>query len=96
MTDVFHHYFNALWADGKASQLVSKLLRLLIAIQEEIRIAVDTWSQSLLPAHFEAISLCWNELLSKAPIAERVKLVSFLVQLHPHFPTWRGKSHTFS
>lgn len=53
---------------------------------------VDTWSQSLLPAHFEAISLCWNESLAKAPIAERVKLVSFLVQLHSHFPTWRGNS----
>ena len=53
--------------------------------------AVDSWSQALLPAHFEAISLCWDESLAKAPIAERVKLVSFLVQLHPHFPSWKGE-----
>ncbi|THG99764.1 hypothetical protein EW026_g2637 [Hermanssonia centrifuga] len=57
--------------------------------QEEIRTAVDTWSQTLLPAHFEAIARCWNEALSKSPISERVKLVSFLSQLRSHFPAWR-------
>lgn len=51
--------------------------------------AVYAWSQSLLLAHLEVISLCWNEYLAKAPIADRVRLVSFLVQLHPHFPTWK-------
>jgi len=60
--------------------------------QEEIRLAVDTWSQALLPAHLEAISLCWNEALTTAPIAGRVKLVAFLIQLHPHFPAWKGMS----
>lgn len=60
--------------------------------QEENRLAVDTWSQTLLPAHLEAISECWNESLTKAPIADRAKLVSFLIQLHPHFPDWKCMS----
>ena len=58
-------------------------------LQEEIRVAVDAFSSTLLPAHFEAISLCWSEAISKAPIGERVKLVAFLIQLHPHFPQWK-------
>ena len=29
--------------------------------------------------------------MANAPIRERVNLVSFLVQLHPHFPHWRGE-----
>lgn len=62
-----------------------------LSIQEEIRLTVGTWSQTLLPAHHEAITLCWNEALNKAPIAERSRLVHFLLQLRPHFPFWRGK-----
>ena len=42
-----------------------------------------------MPAHLEAISRCWDEYLLKATYGERVKLVNFLIQLHPHFPTWR-------
>lgn len=53
---------------------------------------MDTWSQTLLPAHFNVISTCWNETLSKAPIAERIRLVAFLIQLLPHFPKWSGKN----
>lgn len=60
-------------------------------LQEEIRLAVDTWSQTLLPAHFAAISACWNETLSKAPTVERIMLIAFLIQLLPHFPKWSGK-----
>ncbi|KAL1728748.1 hypothetical protein FB107DRAFT_177155, partial [Schizophyllum commune] len=71
--DVFEHFFTRMWADP----------------QEEIRVAVDAFSSTLLPAHFEAISLCWSEAISKAPIGERVKLVAFLIQLHPHFPQWK-------
>ena len=47
-------------------------------------------SAALLPAHLEVISQCWDESLSKAPIAERVRLISFLIQLRPHFPSWKG------
>lgn len=57
--------------------------------QEEIRVVADTFASSLLPAHLDAISLCWTESLAISPIAERVKLVSFLIQLRPHFPTWQ-------
>lgn len=52
---------------------------------------MDTSSATLLPAHLEAITLCWNEALAKAPVAERLRLVSFLIQLRPHFPSWRSK-----
>ncbi|TFY77906.1 hypothetical protein EWM64_g6106 [Hericium alpestre] len=73
---VFDRFFTSMWQDP----------------QEEIRIGVDAWSQTLLPAHFDAISACWNECLSKAPIADRVKLLAFLIQLQPHFPilSWEG------
>lgn len=71
--EVFYRYFFALWADEK----------------EEIRLIVDTFASGLLPAHLHTISLCWTEALATAPIAERVKLVSFLLQLRPYFPTWQ-------
>ncbi|KAI0797914.1 hypothetical protein C8Q75DRAFT_845203 [Abortiporus biennis] len=71
--DIYYHFFTALWLDEK----------------EEVRSAVETWSQSLLPGHLEAIALCWNEALNKIPVVERIKLVSFLLQLHSHFPTWK-------
>ncbi|KAF7323012.1 hypothetical protein HMN09_00080900 [Mycena chlorophos] len=70
--EVFYRFFFALWSDE----------------QEEIRIVVDTFSLGLLPAHLEAISLCWIESMAM-PIAERVKLVSFLVQLRPYYPHWQ-------
>ncbi|KAI0302159.1 hypothetical protein BC826DRAFT_987563 [Russula brevipes] len=70
---IFYSYFTALWQDP----------------QEEIKVAVDTWSQTLLPAHFEAISNCWDEALVKAPVSERLKLVNFLIRLHSLFPRWR-------
>ncbi|KAJ7709877.1 hypothetical protein B0H17DRAFT_1029591 [Mycena rosella] len=71
--EVFYRYFFALWADER----------------EEIRLIADTFASGLLPAHLDAISLCWTEALATAPIAERVKLVSFLIQLRPYFPTWQ-------
>ncbi|KAI0322233.1 hypothetical protein OF83DRAFT_1279816 [Amylostereum chailletii] len=73
---IFNAYFSALWQDSR----------------EEIRVAVETWSHTLLPAHFEAIAHCWNEALTKAPIQDRVKLSAFLLQLHPHFRTWQTLS----
>jgi len=59
-------------------------------LQEEIRLGVETWTRTLLPAHLDAISICWNEYMLKAPIADRAKLAAFLVQLHTHFPSWQG------
>ncbi|KAH9966782.1 hypothetical protein BC827DRAFT_1153126 [Russula dissimulans] len=32
---------------------------------------------------------CWDEALLKAPVSERVKLVSFLIRLHSLFSSWR-------
>ncbi|KAK0483676.1 hypothetical protein IW261DRAFT_1464504 [Armillaria novae-zelandiae] len=71
--DVFYYFFASLWADKK----------------EEIRLSVDTLISNMLAVHFQAISSCWDEVLSKSPIEERVKLVSFLIQLRSHFPTWQ-------
>ncbi|KAJ3845083.1 hypothetical protein F5878DRAFT_655339 [Lentinula raphanica] len=73
ITEVFYHYFSTLWIDEK----------------EELRLAADTFSSNLLPAHLDQISLCWNEFLVKSPIVDRVRLISFLIQLRPHFPTWQ-------
>ncbi|KAI0928528.1 hypothetical protein AcW1_005746 [Taiwanofungus camphoratus] len=70
---VFHSFFSSMWTIER----------------EEVRVAVDTWCQTLLPAHLDAITSCWNESLAKSPIAERIRLVSFLNQLHPHFPSWQ-------
>jgi hypothetical protein len=50
---------------------------------------VPVASQTLLPPHLEAIARCWDEYLLKASFVERVQLVSFLLQLHPYFPTWK-------
>ncbi|KAF8478567.1 hypothetical protein DFH94DRAFT_633058 [Russula ochroleuca] len=72
-TIIFYNYFTAMWKDP----------------QEEVKVAVDTWSRTLLPAHFEAITNCWNEALLRAPMSERVKLVNFLIRLHSLFPGWR-------
>ncbi|OBZ75571.1 hypothetical protein A0H81_04216 [Grifola frondosa] len=71
--EVFYYFFSSMWIDDR----------------EEIRLSVDTWAQTLLPDHFNAITLCWNEALVKSPIADRVKLISFLNQLRSHFPNWR-------
>ncbi|KAI0306458.1 hypothetical protein B0F90DRAFT_1808156 [Multifurca ochricompacta] len=72
-TIIFYNYFTALWQDS----------------QEEVKVAVDTWSQTLFPAHFEAITNCWNDALVNAPVSERVRLVSFLIRLHSLFSGWR-------
>ncbi|KAI0670290.1 hypothetical protein C8Q78DRAFT_114403 [Trametes maxima] len=71
--DIFRFFFQSLWEDER----------------EEVRLSVDTWSQTLLPAHFDAMTLCWDEALVKSPIADRAKLASFLNQLRSHFPHWR-------
>ncbi|KAL0581716.1 hypothetical protein V5O48_000298 [Marasmius crinis-equi] len=73
ITDGFYHFFGTLWSDEK----------------QEIRVAVETLCSTLLPSHFDEISLCWTELLGTSPIAERVKLATFLIQLRHHFPAWR-------
>ncbi|KAI0093920.1 hypothetical protein BDY19DRAFT_989447 [Irpex rosettiformis] len=71
--EIFHQFFSLIWRDEK----------------EEIRVAADTWSQTLLPAHMASIAQCWDEALGKAPMAERVRLVNFLLHLRNHFPRWK-------
>ncbi|KAJ7632645.1 hypothetical protein FB45DRAFT_913016 [Roridomyces roridus] len=75
------------------SSVMEVFYRYFIALwdeKEEIRLGVDTFASGLLPAHLEAISRCWTESLATSPIAERVKLISFLIQLRPYFPAWQG------
>ncbi|OJA10550.1 hypothetical protein AZE42_03139 [Rhizopogon vesiculosus] len=71
--DLFYYAFEPLWADEK----------------EEVRTAVDTWLQTLLSAHLDAIASCWNDAFPSLSVSERLRLVSFLLQLQSHFPTWR-------
>ncbi|TFK42558.1 hypothetical protein BDQ12DRAFT_676416 [Crucibulum laeve] len=73
LSEVFCYFFNTIWSDPR----------------EEVRLAASTFSATLLPAHREAVTLCWDESIRKSPIAERIRLVSFLIQLHSHFPGWR-------
>lgn len=95
IVDIFYYFFSAMWSDERVN--LTKIYRILQGLmklkylQEEIRVAVETFSASLLPAHFGAISACWSESISKTPIKERIRLISFLIQLRPHFPTWKGK-----
>ncbi|KZT67735.1 hypothetical protein DAEQUDRAFT_712938 [Daedalea quercina L-15889] len=70
---VFYRFFTCLWADDR----------------EEVRSAVDTWCHTLLQAHFDAISVCWQDVLATSPISDRAHLASFLIQLQPHFPKWQ-------
>ncbi|KIL00116.1 hypothetical protein PAXRUDRAFT_821994 [Paxillus rubicundulus Ve08.2h10] len=74
--DVFYHCFESMWMDEK----------------EEIRTAVQSWVQTLLPAHLDAIALCWNDGFSSLSVPERLRLTRFLIQLHPYFPTWKTLS----
>ncbi|KIJ69367.1 hypothetical protein HYDPIDRAFT_36436 [Hydnomerulius pinastri MD-312] len=74
--DIFYFCFQSIWMDEK----------------EEVRAATETWAQTLLPAHLDAITLCWNNAFQSLPVPERIRLVTFLLQLHPHFPTWKSLS----
>lgn len=89
--EIFYHYFTALWADATVrAQFLIQYFTTWIKFQEEVRLSVQSSSAALLPAHLEIISQCWDESLSKAPIVERVRLISFLIQLRPRFPSWKG------
>ncbi|KAI5122947.1 hypothetical protein M0805_006828 [Coniferiporia weirii] len=71
--ETFFGFFSCLWSSG----------------QEEVRLATDTWAQSLQPSHHQSMTLCFSESLSRAPIPDKLNLVSFLLQLRTHFPTWK-------
>ncbi|KAJ2931375.1 hypothetical protein H1R20_g5743, partial [Candolleomyces eurysporus] len=71
--ETFTTYFSVLWNDA----------------QEEIRLSIRVHVNSLLPAQIEAISQCWNEMLTTSPMADKLKLISFLIQLRPHLPGWK-------
>ncbi|KAH8117558.1 hypothetical protein DFH11DRAFT_1504486 [Phellopilus nigrolimitatus] len=71
--EIFYRFFSCIWFDER----------------EEIRLAADAWAQSLQPAHYQSMALCFSESLTRAPISDRLKLVTFLLQLRSHFPTWK-------
>jgi hypothetical protein len=90
-TIIFYSYFTAMWQDPQVILLTDlSSLHNLKTTQEQVKVAVDTWSQTLLPPHFEAITNCWNESLLKAPVSERMRLINFLIKLQSLFPSWRG------
>ncbi|KAG1753463.1 hypothetical protein EDB19DRAFT_1903124 [Suillus lakei] len=57
--------------------------------EKAFRTAVDTWLQTLLSAHLDAIASCWDDAFPLLPMSKRLRLVSFLLQLQSYFPTWR-------
>ncbi|KAI6036559.1 hypothetical protein BKA83DRAFT_85522 [Pisolithus microcarpus] len=71
--DIFYFFFQLIWLDKK----------------EEIRAAVETWSQTLLTPQLEVIASCWSTALLVLKPPERLQLVVFLTQLQPHFPAWK-------
>ncbi|KAI6022693.1 hypothetical protein EDC04DRAFT_3067434 [Pisolithus marmoratus] len=71
--DIFYFFFQLTWSDTK----------------EEIRTAVETWSQTLLTPQLEVIASCWDTALPVLQPAECLQLVTFLTQLQPHFPAWK-------
>ncbi|KAI6150742.1 hypothetical protein BKA82DRAFT_122595 [Pisolithus tinctorius] len=71
--DIFYFFFQLIWLDKK----------------EEIRTAVETWTQTLLTPQLEVIASCWNTALPVLQPLERLQLAVFLTQLQPHFPTWK-------
>ncbi|KAL4074405.1 hypothetical protein V8B97DRAFT_1868478 [Scleroderma yunnanense] len=74
--DIFYFFFQLIWLDHK----------------EEIRTAVVTWTETLLPTHLGAIASCWQNALPSLQPPERLRLVAFLHQLQPHFPKWKTLS----
>lgn len=76
---------------GYVTLIVRRMYSHADPFQEEVRLTTETLAATLLSVHFDAISSCWNEVLSKSPIQEKVHLVSFLIQLRSHFPLWRGE-----
>ncbi|KAL5490495.1 hypothetical protein ACEPAI_5328 [Sanghuangporus weigelae] len=70
---IFLRFFSCMWSSDR----------------EEIRQAVDAWAQSLQVVHQQSMTQCFNEFINRAPICDRIELVSFLLQLRSHFPTWR-------
>ncbi|GJJ12125.1 hypothetical protein Clacol_006366 [Clathrus columnatus] len=73
VSDIFVQFFSSLWLDPA----------------EEVRLAIDAWSRTLLPVHLQKITLCWDEYMTKAPITDSMRLAASLVQLHSHFPSWQ-------
>jgi hypothetical protein len=44
-------------------------------------LSVRVIASGLMPAQIEAIAHCWNETLSKSPMADKIRLISFLILL---------------
>ncbi|KAF5358295.1 hypothetical protein D9756_001552 [Leucocoprinus leucothites] len=73
IVEVFQSFFSLLWSDPK----------------EEIRLIAKSHCSSLLPAHFEALTSCFDETMTRAPFIDRVRLILFLTRLRVHFPRWQ-------
>ena len=52
--------------------------------------ASETWAQTLQAAHHQSLTACFNDALLQSSITEKLQLVSFLLQLRPHFIAWKG------
>jgi hypothetical protein len=75
----------------RATDIFIHLFSAIWSPQEDVRIAADGVKAALLPTHLDAISDFWNGALPESTVAERLSIVSFLLQLHPHLPRWQSK-----
>ena len=56
--------------------------------QEDARHAAEVAANTLTHVHRDALTKCWNEHLLRGTHHEQIRLVSFLLRLHPYFPDW--------
>lgn len=91
IASIFMRFFRCMWEDPKVCVLAAfHRVSTQSTLQEEIRLTADTWAHTLLPVHYKYIGMCWDEYATSAPMDRRQRLVSFLIQLHCHFPTWQS------
>jgi hypothetical protein len=56
---------------------------------QDVRVVAEGLKAALLPTHLSSISAFWNESLPRSTVPNRLKSITFLLQLHPHIPRWQ-------
>jgi hypothetical protein len=72
-----------------ASDVLESFFSALWSSHEEVRIMTEGLKATLLPSHLSAISAFWNEGLPRSTVPNRLKTISFLLQLRPHTHRWQ-------
>lgn len=72
-----------------ASDVLESFFAALWSSQGPVRVVAEGLDAALLPGHLSAISAFWNEGLPRSTIPNRLKTISFLLQLRPHAHRWQ-------